>query len=179
MRWVAMRIVHCSVAFIISMFAVGCAYRTPEVHVPASMPALDPGAITVHEISVVDGVGDPVSETVAADVADDAADILEDAANECGSRTDPGRVRMHVVLEESWVFPVREMGTGTLFAFGGLAGMQIDHQTLSIELEVDSGGRTFRGRGAAAIGGSLYAPARRRALALAIDRALAQASADP
>lgn len=47
--------------------------------------------------------------------------------------------------------------------------------SVDVEVEVERNGQTFRGRGAAEKMGGSYAPARRRALAVALDRALASA----
>jgi hypothetical protein len=48
---------------------------------------------------------------------------------------------------------------------------------LSVDITITRDGRTFVGHGSADKRGSIYAPARKRALAVALDQALASASA--
>jgi hypothetical protein len=54
-------------------------------------------------------------------------------------------------------------------------GLVLERERLAVELRMDVGGKTLVGRGAANELGSLYSSARRKALAVALRRALAAA----
>jgi hypothetical protein len=113
-----------------------------------------------------------------ADVRVKTAKILADAARKSRSGDGPAVVRVKVSLGEyvndSGRY-VAEMALG-FWLLAAPAGLTYDRQALSVDLAVTRGGRTFSGHGEAESRGGLYAPARKRALALALDRALADAA---
>jgi hypothetical protein len=74
---------------------------------------------------------------------------------------------------------LQQDGMAILGMYGLPAGMVYEEQALEVDLTVERDGHTWAGHGAAHRGGSIYAHARRRALAAAIDRALADAATRP
>ncbi|MCA9643462.1 MAG: hypothetical protein KC492_22340 [Myxococcales bacterium] len=56
------------------------------------------------------------------------------------------------------------------------AGAMIEASDLTVDVDLEAGGQTFHGHGEANKNGSLYVDARRRALAVALDRALKDAA---
>jgi len=161
--------------------ATGCAYQTPSAHIPAAMPAIAPSSLDVTEVTVVDATHGIDDET-AVGVRRDTTAILVKAAQERGALAAPGHtlVRAHVTLEERRNFAedaLRQDGIA-IFGLWPLAfGMVNAQQKLSVDLDVETNGRVFHGHGTAEKAGSFYSPARRRALAVALDRALADAAA--
>ncbi|CAN5913625.1 hypothetical protein BH11MYX4_BH11MYX4_62170 [soil metagenome] len=158
----------------------GCAYRTPAAHLPAALPAVAPGALDVSDVTVVDANG-PIDDATVAGVREEAAAILVKAAKErVGPAAGGGAVvHAHVTLEERRNFVESALRQDGIAAFGLWPvplGMVIGQQRLTVDVEVERNGRTFRGHGSAEKMGSIYAPARRRALAVALDRALADAT---
>ncbi|MBI5537498.1 MAG: hypothetical protein HY898_32545 [Deltaproteobacteria bacterium] len=157
--------------------AAGCAYRTPTVHVPAPMPALSPAALDV-SVTTVNADQKQIEPAVADEVHRQASAILLKAARARGAEGAPARVRVQVRLEDSYGISdsMRQDGCAVFaYAFAPL-GQVTDREKLSVEVAVETGGRTYTGRGRADKMGGIYASARRRALAAALDEALADAS---
>ena len=113
-----------------------------------------------------------------ADLWQDTVQILGKAARARPAASGRARVRVRIDLERrsSIYDAMRKDGIAFVALLGAPLGLVIDNEKLSVDLTVESAGRTFTGHGAAEKLGSLYAPARRRALAVALDRALADAS---
>jgi hypothetical protein len=88
-------------------------------------------------------------------------------------------VRVRVVLEERRGIDdaIYEDGIAVIAYLPALFGAYTGRERLSVDITLETGGSSFRGSGSAEKLGSLYAPARRRALAVALDNALADASA--
>jgi hypothetical protein len=158
----------------------GCAFRTPTPYLPRQIAgdARPPAHLQVTSIEVRtrEGVVDP--ETAAA-VRAETAKILADAARKSSTGDGPATVRVTVSLgkyTDDNAPAFRRDG----FAFLGWmviapAGLTYEHQALSVDVTVTRGGLTFTGHGEAEMEGSIYARARKRALAVALDRALAKA----
>jgi hypothetical protein len=161
----------------------GCAYRTHEAHIPSSI-APSPGApvvLEVERIEVDDPEGSSRSRSLhGADASTEAAiraeaiEILK-AAEPRNSSGAPAHVRAHVTLGESGGIDdaIHKDGLAVVGYLYAPFGVVIDRQALRVDVTVESNGRTFAGHGEASLFGSIYAHARRRALALALDRALA------
>lgn len=143
-----------------------CSYRTPTVRVPSELPSTTTASeLTVsvtergqaHELSDYD-LNRAMSWT---------NEILRDEGTH-----PPGRTAVRIDIEDrvAWM-----QYCGPMCLVPVLAGVNAGRVTLSVELDVDAGGRRYRGRGHATRSGSLYANAFKRALAVALDRALADA----
>jgi hypothetical protein len=159
----------------------GCAYQTPAAHIPAGMPAIAPSTLEVSDVTVIDAKR-PIDDETVAGVRRDTAAILQKAAKERGALARPGStvVHAHVTLEEDVDFADRALKQDGIAIFGlwpVLLGMKHERQKLSVDVEVETNGHLYKGHGTADKGGGLYSRARRRALAVALDRALADAAA--
>jgi hypothetical protein len=157
----------------------GCVFGTPTPSVPPAIAGegRPPARLEVAGVDVVstEGTLDPEAVT---EVRAKTAKILADAARKSRSGDGPAAVRVRVSLGEYVNYVGRylaEMDFGILL-FGAPAGLVYDRQALSVDLTVTRGGRTFSGHGEAERWGGLYASARKRALAAALDRALADAA---
>ncbi|MDI3288562.1 hypothetical protein [Polyangium sp. 15x6] len=160
----------------VALGAAGCAYRAPPTHVPPSL-AFSAADLDVDEIVIVDH--DPTRETQSpADTWQDTVQILGKAARSGPATAGRARVRVRIDLERrsSIYDAMRKDGIAFMGMLGALFGLVIDNEKLSVDVTVERDGRTFKGHGSAEKLGSMYAPARRRALAVALDRALADAS---
>ena len=169
-------VVRSAVVAVVAAASTGCAYRTPAVALRDPIPALAPCAIDVDEVVVVSKNGDPPP---AADVIRrETGEILADAAEARGVTGAPARVDIRVEVAERNGFEQALAEDG--FAVFGLPtvalGLAVQRAEVSVEVTLQARGRTFSGRGAATRRGSIYASARRRALAVALDEALADAA---
>jgi hypothetical protein len=129
------------------------------------MPAIAPRALDDAEVTVIDGAHHADQE-VAAEV------------KARGAAGGSARVHVHVELgDRRDIFDaMREDGIAVIYLMFTPLGLVFERQKLSVNVVVETGGRTFEGRASAEKLGSIYARARRRALADAIDKALADAS---
>lgn len=155
-----------------TLLCAACAYRTPEVHVPASLPGFEVSEVTVSdERDAVDG-------DVEAELRSRTTQTLARAARPGAAKAS---VRVALVDHESNVY-APAMARDGCAAFGMIgvpAGQIIDRDTIVVDVSiVEPDGRIHRGWAIAEKMGSLYAPAPRRALAAALDRALANAAND-
>jgi hypothetical protein len=164
----------------VAMF--GCTYRTPDVHLPAAFPGFRADALELSSV-VVHAHGQEVSSETAFNVRRTVREMLVDAASDRATSSQATRVtvRVDVQRSEDWVYNAgRTDGCGAVpFVFAAPTGTKIEDEALSVEVEIETNGRHFWGRGDAHKDGSLYAPARRRALAVALDEALANAAKHP
>jgi hypothetical protein len=154
----------------------GCAYRTPAVSLREPIPALAPCAIDIEQVVVVSKNDDPPP---AVDVIRrETGEILARAAEGRGVTGAPARVSVRVEVAEVNGFERALAEDG--FAVFGLPtvalGLAVQRADVSVDVTLEARGRTFTGHGAATRRGSIYAPARRRALAVALDDALAEAA---
>lgn len=153
------RMLQRSLSFVIGSFVLaGCAYRTPVVHVP------EPHGLDVAEVTVE---GQP-SETMTKDVR---AMVSRHAG------TETTRVRIALDDSNNWVYrALNHDGMAILGMWPILFGMTYESETVSVDVEIDGkNGRTLVGHATAEKDGSLFAKARRRAIAAALDKALANA----
>jgi hypothetical protein len=162
------------------LLVTGCAYQTPAAHIPASLPAVAPCSLDVTDVTVKDAKG-PIDDETIAGVRRDTAAILMKAAKERGALAAPGPTVIHatVTLEERENFVENALSQDGIAIFGlwpVAFGMINGQQKLSVDVDVETNGHLFHGHGTAEKRGSIYAHARRRALAVALDRALADAA---
>jgi hypothetical protein len=175
------RLARASFPAVVAALSAGCAFRTPTPNLPESLAGTrnGPAQLDVTEVAVADSTGELDAETRAA-VRAQTVKILEDAARKSETGGAPAVVRVSVVLDEHKDYAASAMATDGFAVFAWFllapAGVTFDRQSLSVEVEVDSEGRRFVGSGRADMEGSIYAPARKRALAVALSRALADAA---
>jgi hypothetical protein len=87
-------------------------------------------------------------------------------------------VNVHVSLDDHRDIEdaMSEDGLAAIALLGAPFGMVMGREEVTVEVTLDTGEATFVGRASASKLGSVYAHARRRALAAALDQALARAS---
>jgi hypothetical protein len=159
--------------------ATGCAFRTPTPSLPPAIAGEGPppARLEVAFIDVVSTKGtlDPAD---AEEVRARTAKIFADTARKSRSGDGPAMLRVKVSLGEYVDDTGRYLASMALgfWLLAAPAGLAYDRQALSVDLAITRGGRTLSGHGEAESRGGLYAPARKRALAFAIDRALADAA---
>ena len=174
---------HLRLALVSGLFlalATGCAYQTPAAHLPPAVPGIAPGALDVSDVTVVDARR-PIDDATVARVQHDTAAILVRAASErVGPAAGGGAVvHAHVTIEQEDNFLENAMRTDGFAAMSIVTlpfGIKYEQAKLSVDVEVERNGQILRGHGSAEKMGGIYAPARRRALAVALDRALAAAT---
>jgi hypothetical protein len=151
-----------------------CAYRTPRVDVPSSVPPIAARDLVIDDVVVTDG-GQQADPLVAAGVRCEVTRLLLGAVAERGARRGAAHVRIAVDLQDRRGIEdaMREDGFASIALFGAPFGLVLARERLAVHLTLDAGGRTLVGGGRADKLGSIYAPARRRALASALDAALA------
>ncbi len=163
---------------VVALFAsAGCAYRTPAVHVPASAMVHAEPEITVEN---QDRNQDPA---IMGRARADTREMLQ------GARLDPeagaDRLRVNVVLGahagllEGGSRAMSQDGCAVvavapLYA-STLTGLAHASRTVTVRVTVERGGETKVGEATVEKRGSIYAPADRRAIAAALNLALARA----
>lgn len=170
----------CLLPFTVALGPVGCAFRTPTPNVPAviagrASPTAD---LRVSEVTVVSDEGNVDPETVVA-VRDQTVKILADAAHKSSTGGGSANVRVHVRLGEYTDALENALHVDGIAVFGYFmapAGLAFERQKFSVDVAIERGGRAFTGHGEADKGGSIYARARKRARAVALDKALADAA---
>jgi hypothetical protein len=164
---------------VLSLVASGCAFQTPTPNLPPAIAGegRPPAQLEVASVDVVSTKG-TLDPEVAGEVRARTAKIFADAARKSRSGDGAAVVRVKVSLGEYVDDTGRYIANMALgfWLLAAPAGLAYDRQALSVDLTVTRGGRTFSGHGEAESRGGLYAPARKRALALALDRALADAA---
>lgn len=113
-----------------------------------------------------------------AEVRAETAAILDRASIARGG-SPAGRVRVRVELVERRDYASEALQQDGFAIFGlwpVIVGMVSEREKLSVDVTIDDAGRTLEGHGTSEKLGGLYAPARRRALAVALDTALADAA---
>lgn len=154
----------------------GCTYRAASVHLPEPMRAVAPDVANVQVAVAGGGSTDDPNER---DVAATTADIVSRSIAKEASGGAPAVVHVDVDLGEYRYFfrGVKDgMGIATIM-LAALGGLKLDRRSLAVTVRFESNGKTFVGRGSATKDGSIYASAERRALAVALDQALADAVA--
>jgi hypothetical protein len=163
-------------------FAVvtGCAYRTPAVHIPESAPfssvKLDP-----HKVTVVDAKGRDVDPDTVADVRAEMRKLLAKAGRKGGEVEGTARARIVMHFDSDLLGDCCRTDGMAVLVFAPyipfiVLGADDTEARVSVDLTLETDGRTCEGHGDAEERGSPYAPARRRALASALDDALADAA---
>jgi hypothetical protein len=169
------------VLLILALPIAGCAFRTPTPAVPRAIAgdAARPARLEVSSVEVVTAAGAADAET-AADVRAQTRKILADAARKSATGDGPAKVGVTVSLgkyEDYVAHAIRQDGMALIFwGMAAPSGLTCDRQALSVDVVVTHDGRRFFGHGEADKEGSIYAPARKRALAVALDHALADAA---
>jgi hypothetical protein len=162
---------------------VGCTYATSAVHVPESLPGFGAGELALGNVDVIRSKGD-IDARTAGDVCGEVEDILgravqshaATAAGDSGARVD---VSVRIDGQDDFIADAGYYdGCGAMplliFAPGGT---MTENDRVSVSLVVRSRAGVYEGHGFGDRNGSLYVGARRRALAVALDRALADAAA--
>ncbi len=153
---------------------VGCAYRTPRVDAPRSLPPL-----VVGDVWVDDGL-EPAPADVTSSVREDVGQILAKASKDRTSENgvSPVTVRVQLGAREDYIANAgRVDGCGAAsYALTVPAGTKTDSDSVWVAVAFTSGGRSYQGYGVGTKAGSVYVPARRRALAVALNDALARAA---
>jgi hypothetical protein len=137
-----------------ALFSAGCAYRTPIVHVPAVVPSYSRVTLDASDVIVVDGKGDAVDPKEAADVRAEVGKILSNAGQ---GRGEPGATQAHARVVIGRTLDLwncgRVDGMGCLpfvpYLMFGLVGADTEETSLSVDLTLESPGRTFVGHGEA------------------------------
>jgi hypothetical protein len=160
--------------------AVACVHQAPPVQIPASVPDFSSVRVDETKVTVVYSDGDAAEPEIAADYQREADSLLSDAAakRKGAAATADAEVRVVILGGRSvyragafvlpYVLFAHAFGTATTFG------------KISVDLTLRSDGHVFRGHGEASEKGSYRVSIRRRALAVALDQALAHgAIADP
>jgi hypothetical protein len=165
---------------VLSLGATACAFRTPAVTVPPAIAGdgQPPARVTVAWVHV-DSTAGKVDRETDDDIQDRTIRILEEAAKKSRTGDGPAEFRVKVVLgpEQRDLPRLRNDGIALMPLLPlFLAGVIYERQSVAVSVAIRRDGHTFTGRGEAWKDGSLYASARTRALAVALDRALADAA---
>ncbi|MFT3768564.1 MAG: hypothetical protein QM820_24220 [Minicystis sp.] len=166
---------------LLALAAAGCAFRTPTPHLPVAIAgdAPPPADLEVSAVHVVARSG-KIDPATADAVRAQTTKILADAARKSATGDGPTDVRVTVSLGEHVDYADHSMNQDGIAVFAWLlmwpAGVKFERQALSVDVVIEREGRTFIGHGEADKEGSIYARARKRALAVALDRALADAA---
>ena len=161
---------------LVMALVTGCAFRTPKVVMPASIPAIAAAELDVADVTFTDPEGASDPETTAA-ARCDITSILIRAAKARPATTGAARFRVRVVLQDRHDIydSMRVDGLAVIGFLFAPFGMVLEREHLSVELTLESGGQTLVGHGSANESGSIYVSARRKALAIALRRALTDA----
>lgn len=161
--------------------AVACTYRTPDVHYPEGLPAIDPARLELTKVSVYDeGRGAPVTDSgIVGEVQRDLDEVFAKAVRKRGTTGSDAKAKVVVRLFAHGGISdaVSRDGCAAVGYVTAPSGQVTEWEELAVDLTLDVEGRTYRGTGRAEKIGSIYVDARRRALATALDIALAQAAA--
>jgi len=158
---------------------MACTYRTPDVHYPEGLPAIDPARLALTKVSVYDeGRGAAVTEPeTLGEVQRDLDEVLAKAVRKRGNVGSDAKAKINVRLYKHGGMSdaVSRDGCAAVGYVTSPSGQVTEWEELAVDLTLDVEGRTYRGTGRAEKIGSIYVDARRRALATALDIALAQA----
>ncbi|HEY8076204.1 MAG TPA: hypothetical protein VIF62_18895, partial [Labilithrix sp.] len=151
-----------------ALLITGCAYRTPNVALPPEVPSVEEAAVSV------EGADDLDPDTVS-DLESKTRQLLARASRRRAPDSRHARVCVHVVVEKDVDALSNAMHTDGMAAMAVpalLLGTTFQWAHVDVELAIETDdGRVLYGRGEAEKNGSLYAAARKRALAVALDRA--------
>lgn len=159
--------------------AMACTYRTPDVHYPEGLPAIDPARLALTKVTVYDeGRGAAVTEPdTVGEVQRDLDEVFAKAVRKRGTTGSDAKAKINVRLfaHGGMSDAVSRDGCAAVGYVTTPSGQATEWEELAVDLTLDVEGRTYRGTGRAEKIGSIYVDARRRALATALDIALAQA----
>jgi hypothetical protein len=180
---------HCSLrnlpALVIAAAGSACVYNTPTPQVPREMRTYNAVDVAASEVRLSDTGSDLDTEDDAAAVRADVAEFLTDPGLDLPASAPPVRFRAKVEYSNERTNSVglvvcTVIGLGVLAPItcgifvvaGGKTWMQSAH----VEIELETRGGLYFGQGDARTSGGLYVSARRRAIAEALRRALADAA---
>lgn len=151
----------------------GCAYRTRPTNVPEGLTL--PAAASDVSVTVRSGAAS-VDADEEASVRAETERVVRDATTR-RPRAGHLNVVVDLQLRATAYDVIRRDGLAVIGLAPAPLGMITERERLGLEVTfTDEGGRVHRGRGAADVTGGIYAPARRKALALALERALVDAA---
>jgi hypothetical protein len=163
--------------FALVLLAVSaCAYRIPRVEMDSHLPAIGP-----HEMETYIDVDDrtkTLDEEDTANVRKKTDELLRSAAAKRQGH-EHAVVRAHVVIQDEingFEQALHQDGCALVGAPGLLTGVKYTAARVAVDVTIVGEGGTWTARGVAMKEGSVYAPARKRALAAALNEALANAS---
>ena len=147
----------------------------------AVSPAIDPARLELTKVSVYDeGRGAPVTDSgIVGEVQRDLDEVFAKAVRKRGTTGSDAKAKVVVRLFAHGGISdaVSRDGCAAVGYVTAPSGQVTEWEELAVDLTLDVEGRTYRGTGRAEKIGSIYVDARRRALATALDIALAQAAA--
>ena len=162
-----------------SLLFGGCTYRTPEVHVPAVVAPFGGASLEIGKVDVLDH-GDAADEATVDEVRRLSTELLErsscDAASAPRMRTD---VRVWLIDKYGMDEAMQEDGMAALAYWAAPLGAGLWEEMLVVQVTVhrsEHDDDPIIGFGIGDRQGSIYAPARRRALADAFDHAFFDAA---
>jgi hypothetical protein len=156
----------------------GCAYRVPVPQEAERVPSVAADDLMAATVTVSDGTQSLASADVL-DIAAHTRELLASAVEEAAAGSSSARVTVVIAIDESHSYAESALSQDGIAIFGllpALFGMVIEEATISADVTFEKGGLVYHGHETAALEGSLFARARRRALAAALDRALASAT---
>jgi hypothetical protein len=176
------RVVLLCVSVAAILAGAGCAFHTPVPEIPEALAGdhAGPAHVRLAEVSVAGAAADEdVDEETVEAVRTETAEVLADAARTSTRGDGPTTMRVRVRLGEYVDGLERAMHQDGIAAVALVAvpmGITYEKQKVAVDVTVEHGGRTYEGHGDAEKAGGMYSSARRRALAVALDRALADAA---
>jgi hypothetical protein len=154
-----------SFIFVACLASVGCAYRT------SSITVAQPVRITHVAVS---GAG--ASTEAISDVTSRTTHMIDHANKRAHGTPIDMSVAVNVEKPRDYLSFLHTDGIGLFFLIWPiLGGMVIDRSKVDVDVVIASGNRLLHGHGSADKEGSVYAPARKRALAVALDQAVSSA----
>ncbi len=158
-----------------TLAGVGCSYRTRDVVVPSG---LDARALRVDDVRVFDqSMGAvAVDEDARADARREAVRAAASAKNAQSLYDAHVGIVVRLVAARGLEDTMRVDGLAAVCWLFAPLGFDIGRADVEVDVTVTDGERARSGHGAATELGSLYAPARRKAIARALERALAAAT---
>jgi hypothetical protein len=157
----------------------GCAYSTPKPEVPEGLPAIARVDVVASEVIL-----DEVAKDLSPESADEVRALLGELLTDDAGRGETARVRAKIALgRASTNDTTSTSGDAAPFivlaaVFVGLGiplGLTVWHETAKVTLTVQVRDQTFEGYGESEAWGSVYASARDRAIARAVQLALLDA----
>ncbi len=143
------------------LLSSGCAYRT------SSVVLAQPAVVTHVAVS---------GEGASPEIADRTRHMIDRANQHAHGAPMAMSVAVQVDKPRSYLAFLQEDGIAAmLIVWPVLAGVVTERAKLSVDVVITSGDRLLHGHGTAEKEGSLYAPAQKRALAVALGQAVASA----